>query len=343
MTFEPIRTERLLLRPVLSTDADELAERRNNPDVARWQTWTLPYPAERAQQAVDEMAAMPGPVTDEWWMLTIADLADTEIYGDLPIHLTWDGRSAEIGYSLAPAVWGKGYATEAVEAVCARLFQDGKVTRLSAMLHPDNTASAQVLERSGFVFEGHTLLSFWVGNDNSDDWLYGMTREQHTGWVTRPRHAASDVRLVEIDHPNSAAVAALSTHHSQRQFVSPVEQSFREAPFVAPHEGSAVEPWLRAVEADGELVGFVMLTAPTEAHPIPYLWRLLIDRRHQRRGIGHCVLDLIVEHCREAGASALDVSWLPGRGSPQPLYLRYGFSPTGEIVDGEIEARLALA
>jgi hypothetical protein len=38
---------------------------------------------------------MPGPVTDEWWMLTIAHLADTEIHGDLPIHLTWDGRSPE--------------------------------------------------------------------------------------------------------------------------------------------------------------------------------------------------------------------------------------------------------
>ncbi|WP_395153736.1 GNAT family N-acetyltransferase [Ilumatobacter sp.] len=343
MTFEPIRTERLLLRPVRRTDADALTERRNNPDVAKWQTWTLPYPAEQAQQSVDEMAAMPGPVHDEWWMLTIADLADTEIYGDVPIRLTWDGRSAKIGYSLTPTAWGKGYATEAVEAVCARLFDDGNVTRLSAMLHPDNTASAQVLERTGFVFEGHTLLSFWVGNDNSDDWLYGMTREQHTAWTTRPRHPAGDVRLVAIDHTNSAAVAALSTHHSQRQFVPPIEQSFREALFVAPHQGSPVEPWLRAVEADSELVGFVMLTAPTEAHPIPYLWRLLIDRRHQRRGLGHCVLDLIVEHCREAGATALDISWLPGRGSPEPLYVRYGFASTGEIVDGEIEGRLSLA
>lgn len=343
MTFEPIRTERLLLRPVRRTDADALTERRNHPDVAKWQTWTLPYPAERAQQTIDGAAAMPGPVTDEWWMLTIADLADTEIYGDLPIHLTWDGRSAEIGYSLAPAASGKGYATEAVAAVCARLFEDVRVTRLSAMLHPDNIGSAQVLERNGFVFEGHTLLSFWVGDDNSDDWLYGMTREQHTAWTARSRHAVRDVQLVEIDHTNSAVVAALSTHHSQRQFVSPVEQSFREALFVAPFEGSPVEPWLRAVQADGELVGFVMLTAPTEAHPIPYLWRLLVDRRHQRRAVGHRVLDLIVEHCRDAGATELAVSWVPGRGSPGPLYLRYGFIPTGEIVDGEIEARLALA
>jgi RimJ/RimL family protein N-acetyltransferase len=83
MTFEPIRTERLLLQPVRRTDADALTERRNNPDVAKWQTWTLSYPAGRAQQAVDEMAAMPGPVANGWWMLTITNLADTEIHGDL--------------------------------------------------------------------------------------------------------------------------------------------------------------------------------------------------------------------------------------------------------------------
>jgi RimJ/RimL family protein N-acetyltransferase len=83
MTFESIRTERLLLRPVRHTDADALTERRNNPDAAKWQTWTLPYPPGRAQQAVDEIAAMPGPVADEWWMLTIANLADTEIHDDL--------------------------------------------------------------------------------------------------------------------------------------------------------------------------------------------------------------------------------------------------------------------
>jgi RimJ/RimL family protein N-acetyltransferase len=42
MTFGPIRTERLLLRPVRRTDADALTERKNNPDVAKWQTWMLP-------------------------------------------------------------------------------------------------------------------------------------------------------------------------------------------------------------------------------------------------------------------------------------------------------------
>ena len=58
-------------------------------------------------------------------------------------------------------------------------------------------------------------------------------------------------------------------------------------------DGAPVVPWMRAIEADGELVGFVMLAITTEAHPEPYLWRFLIDRMHQRRGIGSAALDLV--------------------------------------------------
>jgi len=91
---------------------------------------------------------------------------------------------------------------------------------------------------------------------------------------------------------------------------------------------------------DGELVGFVMLAERTARHPEPYLWRLLVDRRHQRRGIGDRVLDLLVDRLRRAGAPSLLVSWVPGRGSPAPFYLRRGVRPTGVVDDGEIGARL---
>ena len=84
-----------------------------------------------------------------------------------------------------------------------------------------------------------------------------------------------------------------------------------------------------------------MLAAVTEHHPEPYLWRLLIDRRHQRRGIGDRVLALLVDRLRAEGSSSLLVGWVPGPGGPAPFYLERGFVPTGEVDDGEIEARLA--
>jgi GNAT superfamily N-acetyltransferase len=87
----------------------------------------------------------------------------------------------------------------------------------------------------------------------------------------------------------------------------------------------------------------VMLALSSDHHPEPYLWRLLIDRLHQRRGIGDRVLDLIADECRAMGDTALLTSWVEGKGSPRPVYERHGFLPTGNIHDGETEARWALA
>jgi RimJ/RimL family protein N-acetyltransferase len=323
-------------------DAESLAARRSDPDVARYQNWTAPYPVERARTLVDEIVAMDGPTIDEWWMLTIADLDDTTVLGDLVVHLTWTGRTAEIGYTLARSAWGHGYAVEATEELVRYLFDDAGVTRIEAMLHPDNAASAMVLERIGMRFEGHTRSSFWLGDDNSDDWIYAMTRADRDAWRSRSRRRPRTVELVEVTPTNLTAVLALSTHRSQERFVAPVSQSLAEALVPPIEDGSAVLPWYRAVSADGELAGFVMLARSRPGANESWLWRLLVDRRHQRRGIGSRVLELVAEQCREWGDSALLTSWVPGKGSPEPLYLAHGFVPTGEIDDGEIVARLHL-
>jgi GNAT superfamily N-acetyltransferase len=150
------------------------------------------------------------------------------------------------------------------------------------------------------------------------------------------------VSLVEVTTDNAGAVSRLRTHKTQETFVATMAESFVDAMFPEIIDGAPVVPWLRAVSADGELIGFVMLALRTEFHPEPYLWRLLIDRLHQRRGIGQRVVDLVAEECRRAGAETLFTSWSEGTGSPRPFYLRNGFEPTGNLIDGETEGRKRL-
>ena len=340
MKFTGISTPRLKIRSFAAEDTAALIERRNDPRVARYQNWTLPYSSERAESLVASLLEMDGPTNDEWWMATVTDGRSDQILGDLAVGMTWSNRCAEIGYTLASEHWGEGVATEAAEALIHYLFNTVGVTRVMGTLHPENLASAMVLERTGLVFEGHTRNSYWVGDDNSDDWIYGMTLEDHDAWTRRPRHQPSAVTLVPIDHANSRDVAKLQTHWTQRRLVAPVDASFRNALFPDVVDGAPVTPWLRAVEADGDLAGFVMLALATDVHPEPYLWRLLVDRMHQRRGLGTRILDLVVTICKEMGANTLVTSWNPDRGTPEGFYRRYGFEPTGEVVDGEVEARL---
>ncbi len=341
-SFTPLRTARLLIRPFELTDVNEYVARRNDPEVARYQDWTLPYSLEQGQKLVSELVAMNGPANEEWWMAIVANAETGEVLGDLALQLTWEGRTAEVGYTFASAHWGRGYALEALEALVEYLFEHVKVTRIFGMLHPDNPASAMLLERAGFLFEGHTKLSFWLEDDNSDDWIYGLTRPDWESWRSRPTELPSTVELIEITTENVYRVARLHTHKTQERFVAPMSDSFTDALFPEIIDGYPAIPWMRAVTADGEIVGFVMLALAHEHSPEPYLWRLLIDRRQQRRGIGAKILDLIADECRRTGAETLLTSWELGKGSPEAFYLRNGFEKTGNIVDGETEGRRLL-
>ncbi|MEA1903201.1 MAG: GNAT family N-acetyltransferase [Actinomycetota bacterium] len=340
--FQPLRTDRLLLRRVHLDDVEALWRRRNEPRAAELQAWPLPYTRSQAEELIQSALNDDGPRSDEWFMMTIADPGDSEVIGELVLQLKWGGRAAEIGYTLDPAWWGRGYATEASSALVEWLFSDERLTRVEGMLHPDNVASARVLEKVGMKLEGHTRLSFWLGDENSDDLIYGMTRSDWVEWQNRPIEAPKEVRLVEITPDNYGRIGRLETHHTQRSFVATMAQSYADALFPEVYEGAPMVPWMRGVAADGDLVGFVMLAEITDHHPEPYLWRLLVDRLHQRRGIGTSVLDEVVAAAEAMGAHSLVTSWEEGRGSPKPFYERYGFESTGRIIDGEVEARLAL-
>lgn len=339
MGFEPIRTERLILRRPQLSDAEAAFERRSLPEVARYQDWEMPYTRERAEKSMARSAAMDGPVEGAGWTITVVDAeAPDQILGDVIVELRWGGRSGYFGYTFHPDHWGRGYATEAAEALVRYLFTNIGVSRVESSLHPDNPASARVLEACGLIFEGLTRQSFWVGDECSDDMLYGMTRADWDAWSARPRHRPGQVRLVPLTPDNRRTVADLVTHKSQERFVSTMLGNFREALVPPLLDGAPLVPWFRAIEADGEIVGFIMAAEKTHVHANPFLWRLLVDRMHQRRGIGSAALDLFEHWCVDRGATAVEVSWAEGPGSPAPMYRARGYEPVGTMEDGEVHA-----
>jgi len=125
--------------------------------------------------------------------------------------------------------------------------------------------------------------------------------------------------------------------------VAPVGASFGDALIPELVAGKPVRAWYRGVRADGDLVGFVMVAEPHYGVPHPYLWRLVVDRRHQLRGIGRRAVLAVADERRAAGATHLLVSFVPDvPGNPQAFYERLGFVPTGNVEDGEVEAILSL-
>ena len=340
LTLLPMRTERLRLRAFEPGDAPVLAAYRSDPEVARYQDWDMPYSEARATTLIDGQAGVAGPVLDGWQQIAIEH--EGELIGDLALHLDDSGRLAMLGYSFRTDRQGSGYATEAAEALVDRLFGDFGVHRISATLDPDNIASARLLERLGCRYEGRSPGAAFVRGEWLDDDRYAMLAEERSAWVARTSSPPDEVRLVEVTPENVRSVLRLATHHSQERFVAPMPASLADALAPPVVDGTAVVPWYRAIDADGELVGFVMCAEVTDAHPEPYLWRFLIDGWHQRRGIGTRAMELVFAHARAQGATTLMTSWVEGPGSPEPFYRRLGFEPTGELDEDEIVARLQL-
>jgi len=335
----PLRTERLVLRALRASDAPVIHGYRNDPEAARYQDWTLPYARATADQLVTEQSGVVGPVTGDWVQIGVEQAG--ALVGDLAVGLDRSGISATIGYTLRPDVWGRGYGTEAVGGLVDALFETG-LQRVTATIDPLNLRSARLLERLGFDYEGRAIGAAFVRGAWLDDDRYATTATARRDWRARPRGAPASVRLVEVTDDNRTQVAALVTHHTQERFVATMAQSFADAADPEVHGGSPVVPWMRAIEADGQVVGFLMTAEPRWPGEPPYLWRLLIDRGHQGRGIGTRALGLLVERLRAEGHERLLVNWVRDQGGPEPFYLALGFRLTGRIEDGEHEGELIL-
>lgn len=147
------------------------------------------------------------------------------------------------------------------------------------------------------------------------------------------------ISLRTIDDANRETVEALRTTPAQERFVSPVIASMIEA---TEEPGAHAEYW---AIYDAEMpVGFVMIADEVEEPYIShYLWKLLIDERCQRQGVGTAALDLVVRYFLDRpGVDSITTSASEGEGSPIPFYERYGFERTGEMDDQEVALRLDL-
>jgi [ribosomal protein S5]-alanine N-acetyltransferase len=79
---------------------------------------------------------------------------DGQLIGSVGFNELEKGHRAEIGYWLARPWWGKGLMTAAVGRMCDFAFAHWKLVRITGHVFSANEASARVLQKNGFAFEG---------------------------------------------------------------------------------------------------------------------------------------------------------------------------------------------
>ncbi|HLH12963.1 MAG TPA: GNAT family N-acetyltransferase [Methylovirgula sp.] len=146
-----LETKRLWLRWPRASDSAAVTAFASLPEVAQM-TANIPhpYPAKEADRFIfraraenAEGKALHLAITRKSAVRPVFGLVSAIANGESEV---------EIGYALAPEMWGKGYATEAVRMMIDTVFALTPVLRILANSRVNNPASRRVLEKAGFAF-----------------------------------------------------------------------------------------------------------------------------------------------------------------------------------------------
>lgn len=158
------------------------------------------------------------------------------------------------------------------------------------------------------------------------------------------------INFKEITNRNIWKVCILEVLDSQKDFVAENIQSLAEA-YATRNEGNNALPL--AIYDDDVLIGFTMIGKGTvgnedESELIKnnyVLWRLMIDKNFQGKGLGWKSLDAIIKYIKTFPFGEAEYVWLsyePENVHARELYLKYGFVETEEKCGNEIIAVLKI-
>ncbi len=158
-----IKTDRLLLRPLRIEDADDMFEYTSNPKSNCFLTWEVHTSVKQDVKFI-ENALRKEKNGNIFWGIVLADneklIGCSRIYDISDKH-----KRCEISYIINPDYSGKGYATEALNALIDWAFKDLHMNRVQALCLEENKTSEQVMKKARMTCEG-TLRNYAVLRDD---------------------------------------------------------------------------------------------------------------------------------------------------------------------------------
>lgn len=172
--FEPLVTERLVLRRSVPEDAEAISAYRSDPEVHRYQGWQRTDP-ESVRAEIEEMARRE-PGDPGWVQLSVVERASGRLVGDVGLYgVAAEPGVVKVGYTIAPAFQGRGYGTEAMRALVAFAFDALGAEIVRAYADADNVASHRVAEKVGM-----RLVERFRTVDDGQEW-WGVRYELRRG------------------------------------------------------------------------------------------------------------------------------------------------------------------
>ncbi|MFI5128624.1 MAG: GNAT family N-acetyltransferase [Chitinophagales bacterium] len=169
--FPDLTSERLRFRPLIPEDVNEIFGLRSDERVNRFIGRTQCKSFEEAGAFINKINRNIHNNESIYWAIAFKN--DNKLIGTICLwNIQPENYRAEIGYELNPEYWGKGIMTEAIPTIIEYGFETMKLHSIQADLDPANSPSVVLLERNGFVKEGHFKESTYFNGKFSDRVVY---------------------------------------------------------------------------------------------------------------------------------------------------------------------------
>ncbi len=162
--FPELSTPRLRLRAPTQDDAEDMFRIFTDPRVFKYFGKKPPASVDDIRAKLAELAESVRTASGIRWAIT--DRTTGAYLGSAGLW-HWDKPHfrAEAGYELSPSHWRQGIMPEALGAILRFGFDRMSLHSVEARIHPDNRASARVLEKLGFVQEGYFRENYFNDRD----------------------------------------------------------------------------------------------------------------------------------------------------------------------------------
>jgi len=173
-------TQRLVLRPVRMSDAEDMYEYSRDPEVARHVLWDAHRSIHQTREYIRFLIRQYRNAAPGTFAIALRDSG--KVIGT--IGFMWvqtDNRSAEVGYSLSRAYWNQGIMSEALTAVVEFGFTKLGLNRIEAQHDCDNPASGHVMLHAGMRHEGTLRQRLYNKGRYVDVDLYAILRSDFLG------------------------------------------------------------------------------------------------------------------------------------------------------------------
>lgn len=180
-TFPIIKTDRLTLRDLRPTDAQEIFEMRSNGRVNQF----IPRPSMPSFKEAEELIEKTLNAYQNKQVVAWAGILreNQRIIGTCGFNtIDYYNLRAEIGGEMSVEYWGKHIALEAVNAIVAYGIEKINLHSIEAKISPDNRGGIYLLEQLGFEKEAHFKDRIFYQNKFSDMAIYTLHASNYKGF-----------------------------------------------------------------------------------------------------------------------------------------------------------------